>query len=296
LLTFFTAPKPFSGHIGIIQRNAIKSWMLLRPQPEIILFGPAEGAAEIAGEFGLRHIRGVACSEFGTPLVSDIFTKAQADRGAELFCFVNCDIILFQDFIDSIDRTRNFAKRFLMVGQCWNTDITGPVDFQDPNWEERFRVVLKTTAKQREITGIDYFVFSRDLFAGMPPFSVGRPFFDNWLVWRACHSDAAVVDATATALVVHQNHPPKWVWTGNDAVRNFQLAGGWHTRYSIANAGYRLTPDGIVRDRIRPFCAQWKLRRWIWTSSVINWTRPARHALGFNQQRFDALKRALFRR
>ena len=45
MLTFFTTAKPFRGHNAIIQRNALKSWTLLRPDVEVILFGDDEGAA-----------------------------------------------------------------------------------------------------------------------------------------------------------------------------------------------------------------------------------------------------------
>ncbi len=39
LITFFSAPKPFTDpHIAMIQRNAIKSWTLL-PDVEVILLG-----------------------------------------------------------------------------------------------------------------------------------------------------------------------------------------------------------------------------------------------------------------
>jgi hypothetical protein len=48
MLTFFTTAKPFGGHNGIIQKNALKSWALLHPEVELILFGDEEGAAEAA--------------------------------------------------------------------------------------------------------------------------------------------------------------------------------------------------------------------------------------------------------
>ena len=51
MLTIFAVPKPFRGHIGVIQRNAIRSWTLLRPACDIILMGNEEGIAEIAAEF-----------------------------------------------------------------------------------------------------------------------------------------------------------------------------------------------------------------------------------------------------
>ena len=48
MFTFFTTAKPFRGHNGIIQRNALKSWMLLHPDAEVILFGDEEGVAGTA--------------------------------------------------------------------------------------------------------------------------------------------------------------------------------------------------------------------------------------------------------
>jgi len=45
MLTIFIASKPFSGHIDIIQQNAIRSWLSLRPECEIILFGGEKGTA-----------------------------------------------------------------------------------------------------------------------------------------------------------------------------------------------------------------------------------------------------------
>ena len=55
MLTLFSTPKPFRGHIGVIQRNALKSWTLLHPDVEIILFGDDEGTADICRELGLQH-------------------------------------------------------------------------------------------------------------------------------------------------------------------------------------------------------------------------------------------------
>ncbi len=57
MITFFATGKAFQGHNGIIQRNALKSWTLLHPGVEVILFGDDDGAAEVCGEFGLRHER-----------------------------------------------------------------------------------------------------------------------------------------------------------------------------------------------------------------------------------------------
>jgi len=65
MLTLFTTAKPFRGHSGIIQCNALKSWTLLHPDIEIILFGDDEGTAEVCAEYGLRHETHVERHESG---------------------------------------------------------------------------------------------------------------------------------------------------------------------------------------------------------------------------------------
>lgn len=58
-LTAFAIHKPFIGHIGLIQCNAILSWQQLEPRPEIILLGDDDGTAETAQQFGLGHFPAV---------------------------------------------------------------------------------------------------------------------------------------------------------------------------------------------------------------------------------------------
>jgi hypothetical protein len=47
MITLFSTPKPFVGHVGVIQRNAILSWQRLHPDVEIILVGEDAGTAEV---------------------------------------------------------------------------------------------------------------------------------------------------------------------------------------------------------------------------------------------------------
>jgi hypothetical protein len=50
LLTVFFIPKPFLGHIGVIQRNALGTWMRLGEGVQVILHGNDEGVAEATCE------------------------------------------------------------------------------------------------------------------------------------------------------------------------------------------------------------------------------------------------------
>ena len=120
MLTLFACPKPFKDpHIRTIQRNAIRSWLELRPRPEIILLGDEAGTAE----FSSHH---VARSEFGTPLVSDLFHQAELAATQPLLAYVNADIILMQDFVDAAAALP--AHPFLMVGRRWDLDVTEPLE------------------------------------------------------------------------------------------------------------------------------------------------------------------------
>jgi hypothetical protein len=177
-----------------------------------------------------------------------------------------------------------WRKEFLMVGQRWNVDIKELVNFDDPNWEYQLQEHVKNKGVQAPPQWIDYFVFRSGIFREIPPFTVGRTTWDNWLIWRAVSKNIPVVDASSVAIVIHQNHGyshhpmgERGVWQGEEAKRNYELAGGWTCSGSILSARYRLTSSGIVRNwTIGHFKERIELtRRWI-----IDLTRPIRHRLG----------------
>src|ERR1700687_401256 len=130
MLTIFTTAKPFLGHIRIIQRNALQSLRALHPEIKTILLGADEGAAEAAQEFGLRHEPHVERNQWGSKRLDYLFAQAQTIARNEILCYINCDIILMQDFWRAIERVRAMHREFLMVGRRWDTDITEPLQFQ----------------------------------------------------------------------------------------------------------------------------------------------------------------------
>src|ERR1700687_4287861 len=123
MLTFFTTAKPFKGHDGIIQRNALKSWKRLHPDVEVILFGDEEGAAEVCAEFGLRHEPHVERHNGRTPYAHFMFARAQQIARHDYLCYSNCDIILMSDFWKAFEKARSWRQRFLMVSRRWDIDV-----------------------------------------------------------------------------------------------------------------------------------------------------------------------------
>lgn len=248
MLTIFTIPKAFRGHIGIIQTNAIRSWLSLQPACEVILFGNDEGTAELASELGIRHVADVECSEYGTPLVSSIFSIAQDIASHRLMCYVNADIILVSDFLPAVQRVYKYP--FLIVGQRWDVELKEPVNFKKPKWEPRLRTQVAKYGKLHPKTGIDYFVFPRGLYDYIPPFAIGRGGWDNWLIYRARSSKVPVIDATKAITIIHQNHDYSHVpggetdvWRGPESERNIELMD--RKAFSLEYVTFSLTTQGL---------------------------------------------------
>jgi len=263
MLTIFTIPKPFQGHIGIIQRNAIQSWMVLSSELEIILLGDDDGVAEVAQEFGLGHIPEVTCNEYGTPLLNSVFELAQTTARYSILTYVNADIILLDDFVTAIRRIP--FSRFVMVGQRWNLDVSQPLDFDQPNWEICLRDNLSKKGTLFEPWGIDYFVFSSNLWESIPPFAIGRYFWDNWLVFQARACGAAVIDATKVVTAIHQNHDYAHMaggvnlgFEGPEARRNFALVGSHLKRFNVHDANWVLGKRWLFPS----LALKGKLERW----------------------------------
>ena len=97
MFTIFTIPKSFKDHVKVIQRNAIKSWLALWPQCEVILLGDDEGVSDVAAEFGILHIPKIEKNEFGTPLLNSAFNLAQKSAKNQILVHLGADIILMND-------------------------------------------------------------------------------------------------------------------------------------------------------------------------------------------------------
>ncbi len=298
MLTFFTTGKAFVGHSGVIQRNALKSWTLLHPDAEVILFGDDEGSAEVAGELRIRHEHHTEKNAAGSNRVDYMFARAQAIARHEVLCYSNCDIIFMKDFRAAIERVLAEHEDFLMVGRRWDAEITRPRDFANPDWQKQIRNLALLTGKQRTPDWIDYFVFSRGVFTDLPPFSVGRVFWDNWMVWKALEMKKPVLDVSRAVVAVHQNHDYRHhplgkpgVWYGEEARTNYELAGGWRHLRTIADGTHVLRADGLRPNTARRWAAVkryarqavrialYKIAQPIWFF-LLDITRPIRNALG----------------
>lgn len=256
MLTIFSCPKAFLGPMNIIQRNAIQSWRSLGPEVEVVLMGDDDGTSEVANEFGVHHVPDVARNTSGTPLINSLFEKAQEQATHERMCYVNADIILMSNFIEAIKRVVVEMPQSLMVGRRWNLDLKEPLDF-NANWEKWLLTQVAHRGKLYYQFAIDYFVYPKGIWGEIPPFAIGRPGWDIWMLYRAHCLNIPMVDLSRMVSVVHQNHdyshhPEGWVGAskGKEAKENIKLAG--EIAYSLLDAQYCLTEKGIKR-RVTPY-------------------------------------------
>jgi hypothetical protein len=259
MLTIFTVAKPFRGEFATIQRNAIVSWSRLLPACEILLLGNEEGLADIAAETGASHVPELDRNEFGTPLVSSIFSTAEKLARFPFLCYINADILLLSDFLPAIREIHTWNSRSLIAGQRWDLDIAESLTWET-GWEDRVRQNLQTAGKLEPHNGIDYFVFQRGFWGTIPPFATGHcGYWDNWLIFRARSLGSPVVDATKCLTAVHQNHRHSYHAGGRagdcwrtERQRNYELGGGPRNGYSLRDATHKLTRSGVHR-RLVPY-------------------------------------------
>ncbi|MBA4319303.1 MAG: hypothetical protein C0412_12955 [Flavobacterium sp.] len=257
MITIFSIPKPFRGNINMIQRNAIRSWLKLSPECEVILFGDDEGVDKAVAEFGVLHIPKTEKTELGTPLLNSAFNLAQKLAKNDILVYINTDIILMSDFMLSIKRIEK--PLFLMSGQRWDVDIREEIKFEEAGWEEKLRQLIKKRGKLHGPSGMDYCVFPRNLpkIIQMPALVVGRPGWDNWLIYKIRSLGIPMIDATKIITIIHQNHDyshspygKKGRVIGPETQRNLKLAGGLINMCSLRDADWTLTSQGF---KIKPY-------------------------------------------
>ena len=254
----------------MIQLNAIKSWTLL-PDMEVILLGEEGGLAEAARELGVKHIPNVARNESGTPLISSMFQLASDNSHSDLLCIINADMILMPDFVEATLESSSLLldirqhpqgnravglRKFVLLSQRWDYDITSPIDFS-VGWESKLRESVRKQNQLHRPAGSDFFLLPNSCYQDVPDFAIGRAGWDNWMIYKARKEGWPVIDCTPSMMIVHQNHDyshlpdSKPHYDHPDSNENIRLAGGQaNIRYTILDATHQLIDGKLSRPKL----------------------------------------------
>jgi hypothetical protein len=187
-----------------------------------------------------------------------MFQLARENSQSELLCIINADIILMPDFLEAARRSRmprsipegGLPDEFVLLSQRWDLDVTQSIDFTE-GWENRLQSTVHGQGALHRPAGSDFFLFPLSTFHEIPPFTIGRAGWDNWMIYKARKEGWAVIDCTPSVMIVHQNHDYSHLPGGKphyehpDTNENIRLAGGQaHVRYTILDATHQLTAGG----------------------------------------------------
>jgi len=255
VITLFSGPKPFAGHVGLIQDNAIASWTRLGEGVEVILLGDEPGIREAAQRHAVRHLPEVSRTVSGTPRLDAMFALARESATHRLLCYANADVILLPDLWARAGETCARFESFLMVGQRWDLAVGEALRF-DVGWEQRLRGEVRARGRRHPPGGSDYFVFPRACYQEMPAFALGRAGWDNWMIYHARLQRWPVVDASEAITVIHQDHDYAHLPDGKphyrlpESERNLELAGGRPSVFSLTDSDWVYSSGRLRRRRV----------------------------------------------
>jgi hypothetical protein len=214
----------------------------------------------------------VARNEFGTPLVSSIFALARQYSESPLLAYVNADILLLPDFIETARLVAAQVQKFLIVGRRWDLDIRQGLPFT-PGWESALSEIVRSQGELHAPAGSDYFIFPRSIFQNIPDFAIGRAGWDNWMIYQGLKQKWPVVDASGSLMAIHQNHDYSHLPDGQmhydleETHINAALGGGMQNMYMTLDASHELLSGQVQPARHQPERLVRRLERLVYSPS-----------------------------
>jgi len=219
MISIIASPKPWTGVAQQHQENAVKSWLALHPDIEVILYGDACGTTEACKRLGIQHIPDIAATPHGVPYFGAIANHAAKHARYDLQCYVNCDILFTKSLLDATQYIP--FSQFVIIGQRIDLVEGAVVDVTKPDILDKLRDLSENgMATLHPPAGSDYFIFPRGMWAGLPKIVIGRGGYDGALIAFCLSREVPVLDATLKILAIHQFHGYEHVCGGQKEVFN----------------------------------------------------------------------------
>lgn len=243
-------PKAFVGADRTLQRVAIESWH--RAGAEVLLFGDDRGTAEVCEDVGCVHVPDVTRSSSGRPMLDEVMLRGQERATNDIVVFVNADIAVVGDVRGALVNIAARMPSFLAVAP--RREVTVPGD------DAQVMLTVSDLGDLRGVTGpasaIDFFAFPRGQLTTFPPFVVGRPGWDNWMIYHHRERRIPIVEIGEAVRLLHLDHRPGYA-SGKvtdgihpEAQSNLALA-AWATHFSLDDVTHVLRAGLVLRTRRR---------------------------------------------
>ena len=256
MITFLSSPKPFIGTANNNQLNAIRSWLNVHPEVEVILYGASAGCGEASAALGVRNVSEIETSPSGVPYFDAIARHAQKYARYDVQVYLNSDILVNSRIIDVLKNV-NFPK-FLIVGQRIDLPSGAIIPEGKDSWGTYLNELVKNGVELSTPSAMDYFIFTRGLWEGLKPLVIGRGGYDSALIGFCLGNNIPVIDATYFVPVLHQYHDyshvkgkQSEVMAGIDARENRKTHKIEHSAPNTADATWQIYNDQLIPNNSR---------------------------------------------
>ncbi|KAK3085732.1 hypothetical protein FSP39_007925 [Pinctada imbricata] len=206
ILTLFTTwasdPEKYECH-----NNTVLNWMSFYPIIQPVIFTTEKNLTKEVTNKGWLALPVRKAGRLNKlPVLRTMFSDVKKIVKSKFYSYSNSDILFTGNLIHTLFTimTYNFTSKdvILIIGQ--RTNIFNVTKQEASAWET-IRTVAQSRGKIYLSWAIDYFISSDNYpWDRIPDVVVGRPAFDNWIVWYTKKKNYTTIDATATLLAVHQ--------------------------------------------------------------------------------------------
>jgi hypothetical protein len=253
-ISIFATPRPFIAEFKRIQLNALSSWRALK-DIEVFLFNDEKNTTKrICKNYGFKFISNSKKNINGTPFINDCFKIIRKKTNAKIIAYVNTDIMLQNDFTETIKKINRLIKKkkYYISGQRY--DIKKKLNLKHHSFDKLDLSKFKKKKNLHGLSGMDYWVFPRKLAIPLPPFIVGRPGIDNWLIKYFKEKKIPVIDATNSITAFHQQHSypiKKLNYYYQECEHNISVSGGYQNFMTLRESDYiyNLSRNLLLRPR-----------------------------------------------
>jgi hypothetical protein len=254
MITLFTTTKDFTGVNRQNQLNAIRCWLSSPCQPEVIIFGKSSGIEEIGEHPNLKILEQVRTSSSGVPYVNEMFNVIFKIAKYPVCGYVNADILLPNNFFENVLLIhKQINKNYLIVGERIDADVDAELTFDD-QWEKAFRNKYQNNFKNHLPYGSDFFIFPKGQYnlSNMPELLIGRPGWDNVMIYNARKRKFKTIDISDTTKVFHQNHPQVYSTTPDhpDNIINLRHLPD-DSNFKLSACNYTFSNNKLVKNKAR---------------------------------------------
>ncbi|KAG8366044.1 hypothetical protein BUALT_Bualt17G0035100 [Buddleja alternifolia] len=200
-ITIFTAPRPFAGLIGERQALAVRSWLGLSKNINVVLFSQHPTVFSFADTFGSRVSiePNIDFTFLGTPFFHSMVARSLA-LSSDVSVLIDPETILLSNFVSTLKYVHKLDDDWLLVALSRNiSDFPFRLDSHGKSWlaNDGKHVGLQKCGDRMLIAWNNG---ELPLHKGvLPPFLYGKGFHNHWIFSEALNSDfRLVIDASST--------------------------------------------------------------------------------------------------